>query len=274
MITSLPRVLLTNDDGVDAPGLLAIAAALSNAFDVSVVAPSRPRSASGHSVTLHKPLRLDCVDRDDRPGRWFACSGTPSDCVALGYDVVLAGRADLVVSGINRGANLGWDLTYSGTVMGAMEGIVLGAPSIAVSLVCVDGVAESYAVAAAFACSAALRLIRRPLPVRALLNINVPQTVTSAHGRAMVTHQGRREYVERVVRREDPWGKPYYWLCGSPVDGADDPGSDVDAVRSGIISVTPIGLDLTAFRCIEALQAWGDWATEPAAQTSSTGEIS
>jgi len=268
-----PRVLLTNDDGVDAAGLLAVAVALSESFDVSVVAPSRPRSASGHSVTLHKPLRLNRVDREDRPGRWFACSGTPSDCVALGYDVVLEGRVDLVVSGINRGANLGWDLTYSGTVMGAMEGVILGAPSIAVSLVCDEGVSVSYAAAAAFARTTAERLLDRPLPVCALLNINVPQSASS-DGCAMVTHQGRREYVERVVRREDPWGKPYYWLCGSPVDGADDPGSDVDAIRSGIISVTPIGLDLTAFCCIEAVQDWGDWAMEPAVQTSSTGEIS
>ncbi len=251
------RILLTNDDGIQAPGILAAYQTLSALGDVFVVAPERPRSAAGHAITLHKPLRITPVKLPD--GTWgHASSGTPTDCVNLGYDIVMASRCDLVVSGINSGANLGWDLTYSGTVAAAIEGAVLGVPSYAISLVITSGEGETpdYGPAAEFAARLARQLLDDPLPRNTLLNVNVPQCGAEELRGVVITHQGRREYVDRIVTRLDPAGRPYYWQAGSLREDVPDPGSDVHAVLGRQISVTPVHLDMTAYPLLDRLQGW------------------
>src|SRR5580700_9676766 len=168
------RILLTNDDGIQAPGILAARDALSTLGDVFVVAPERPRSAAGHAITLHKPLRLTPTPLPNG-GLGYAASGTPTDCVTLGYEIVMEGKCDLVVSGINAGANLGWDLTYSGTVAAAIEGAVLGLPAFAISLVITDHDSEpaDFRPAADFAARLARRIEADPLPRHTFLNVNV-----------------------------------------------------------------------------------------------------
>ncbi|MGC8667230.1 MAG: 5'/3'-nucleotidase SurE [Chthonomonadales bacterium] len=248
------RILLTNDDGVNAPGLGALKRALDAIGEVVVVAPERPRSASGHSITLHKPLRITEVDLPGG-GKGWASNGTPSDCVTLGFDVVMEGRADLVFSGINAGPNLGWDLTYSGTVSAAMEGAILGVPSVAIS-VAGDRPPYDYGAAAEFAVRLARSIVQHGLEPWTLLNVNVPAIPRDQIAGVSITHQGRTQYVDRIDRRTDPWGRPYYWLCGNLKEDAPDPGSDVHAVLQGYISVTPVHLDLTAHHLLAELEQW------------------
>ena len=251
------RILLTNDDGILARGILAAKAALDELGDVVVVAPERQRSAAGHAITLHKPIRLVPTPLPDG-STGFACSGTPTDCVTLGYEIALKGRCDLVVSGINAGANLGWDLTYSGTVSAAMEGAVLGLPAFAISLVLENGGPDpgDFGPAARFAVRLARQLAETPMPPVTLLNVNVPNRTEAEQRGVAVTHQGRREYVDRIVSREDPSGRPYYWLAGSLREEAPDPGSDVHAILEDRISVTPVHLDMTAYALLDGVRAW------------------
>jgi 5'-nucleotidase len=251
------RILLTNDDGIQAPGILAAYGALCALGEVFVIAPERPRSAAGHAITLHKPLRITPTVLPDG-GQGYATSGTPTDCVTLGTEIVMEGRCDLVVSGINSGANLGWDLTYSGTVAAAIEGAVLGIPSFAISLVLdvSEGQPLDFGPAAACAARIARLMQSDPLPPNTLLNINVPNVPAHQLRPATITHQGRREYVDRIVRREDPSGRPYYWLAGSLREDVPDPGSDVHAVLENRISVTPVHLDMTAYPLLERLREW------------------
>lgn len=248
------RILITNDDGINAPGILALKQALDPLGEVIVIAPERPRSASGHAITLHKPLRIDEVQLLDGSRGW-ATSGTPSDCVTLGFDVIMEGQADLVFSGINDGPNLGWDLTYSGTVSAAMEGAILGVPSIAIS-VAGEGKTFDYGPAASFARYLAERVWERGLEPWTLLNVNVPAVPREQIRGVAITHQGRRQYVERIDRRIDPWGRPYYWLCGSLKEDEPDIGSDVHAILSNEISVTPVHLDLTAHHLLDVMRKW------------------
>src|SRR5581483_1096161 len=254
------RILLTNDDGIHAPGLHALKAALDTLGEVWMVAPARPRSAAGHAITLHKPLRITPVALPNGT-TGYATNGTPTDCVTLGFDVLMEGRCDLVVSGINAGPNLGWDLTYSGTVAGAMEGAVLNIPAFAIS-VCVDsgtvdlsGIVD-FGPAAAFAVRLARQITADPLPPNTLLNVNVPAVPESQLRGVAITHQGRREYVDRIVARVDPSGRPYYWQAGSIREETPDPGSDVHAILQNQISVTPIQLDLTDYALRERLRGW------------------
>ncbi len=248
------RILLTNDDGINAPGILALKQALDSLGEVTVVAPERPRSASGHAITLHKPLRLEKVSLLDGSIGW-ATNGTPSDCVTLGLDVVLDGKADLVFSGINAGPNLGWDLTYSGTVSAAMEGAILGIPSAAISVAGERGPYD-FNAAAGFATKLASSILEYGLERWTLLNVNVPAVPKDEIRGVAITHQGRRQYVDRIDSRMDPFGRPYYWLCGSLHEDVPDPGSDVHAVLEGYISVTPVHLDLTATHLLESLKTW------------------
>ena len=252
------RILLTNDDGITAPGILALREALATVGEVVLVAPNRQRSAAGHSITLHKPLRIDTVTV--APGVvGHAVSGTPTDCVTMGYFIVMEERCDLVVSGINPGANLGWDVTYSGTVAAAMEGAVLGIPSMAVSLVLDERGGDApldFGHAARFAARLAMQLHTNGMPEYTLLNVNIPATVDANTGPAEITHQGRREYIDRIVSRVDPGGRPYYWQTGSIREVTPDPGSDVHAVLAGRISITPLHLDLTARSAQAQLRSW------------------
>jgi 5'-nucleotidase len=250
------RVLLSNDDGIFAPGLLALRQALAaEGFAVTTVAPDRPRSASSHSITLHKPLRVAEVElADGSPG--FAVSGTPSDCALIGLDEITKGEVDLVVSGINHGPNVGWDIIYSGTVAAAMEATILGYKAIAVST---SDYAKHlhYETAARFIAKKLVpQVAQHGLPPATLLNVNVPNLPESEIKGVKLTHQGERRYKDRVERREDPFGKPYYWVGGKPDFAAGRPGTDIEATDSGCISVTPIDLDLTNLPLMESLKSW------------------
>ncbi len=249
------RILVTNDDGVTAPGLLALKRSLEALGDVFVVAPERPRSAVGHAVTLHKPLRLTEVMLEDGSHAW-CCSGTPTDCVSIAYDVVMEQRVDLAFAGINDGANLGWDITYSGTVMGALEAAMLGIPTAAISVAGGEGGATHFDAAAAFARDVAVKIVENGLPPCTLVNVNVPDLPAEQLAGVAITTQGRREYVDRIVVRKDPRGQKYYWLSGVLKDDEQNERTDVAAVRRGCISVTPIGIDMTARELLPVLEAW------------------
>lgn len=250
------RILVTNDDGIHAPGIFALKTALEAAgHRVTVCAPDRPRSASGHAITLHKPLRMAEIALPDG-AVGYAGSGTPADCVTLGVLDVLDNAVDLVVSGINHGPNLGWDVTYSGTVSAAMEAVIIGIPAFAVSV-------ASYArdvhweAAARFSARLATEMARHRLPPATLLNVNVPELPESEIRGVRVTTQGDRQYVDRLEKRHDPLGRPYYWLGGRLHDREAAEGTDVKAIGEGYISVTPIHLDLTAHTFLPDLRSWG-----------------
>jgi len=241
-------ILASNDDGIQSEGLTRLVKALANIDDVVVVAPDRERSAVSHALTLDRPLRADAV----RPG-WFAVSGTPTDCVNLAVNGLLEERPWLVVSGINRGANLGDDITYSGTVSAAMEAVLLGVPAVAFSQV--GKVAFDFAAAADFAAALVSRLSeqRHALPQSMLLNVNVPEG-DRPRGYA-ITRQGKRRYGDAVVEKTDPRGRKYYWIGGDELGFDDEPGTDFSAVKHGEISVTPLHLDLTNYEAMEAIAA-------------------
>lgn len=259
------RILVTNDDGIHAAGLIALRAALSKLGEVIAIAPDRPRSACSHAVTLHKPLRLTRVELPDG-GEGYASNGTPSDCIALGVSEHVGGPPDLVVAGINAGPNLGWDLTYSGTVAAAMEGAICGLPSLAISIALTAAPAEptapaapgglDYSVAAEFASYLSTAVIRHGLPQETFLNVNVPALPRQEITGIAITQQGRVMYENRIERRTDPRGGAYYWFTGDRLDHRGQPGSDIEAVARGRISVTPIRLDLTDHDMLAHLRAW------------------
>lgn len=251
------RILLTNDDGIHAPGILAAKLALDALGEVFLIAPDRQRSAAGHAITLHKPLRITPTFLANGM-QAYGTSGTPTDCVTLGYEIVMGGRCDLVVSGINAGANLGWDLTYSGTVAAALEGAVLGLPALAVSLVTERHTQADpdFSYAAQITANLARQMQTDPLPRNMLLNVNVPAIPESELHGTVITHQGRREYVDRIITRDDPAGRPYYWQAGSIREVVLDPGSDVHAILNKQISITPVQLDMTAYSLLERLRDW------------------
>ncbi|MCC6143234.1 MAG: 5'/3'-nucleotidase SurE [Candidatus Hydrogenedentes bacterium] len=233
-----PLILVTNDDGIRAPGIIALAEALRAVGEVCVYAPEGQQSAVGHGVSLHKPLRVNEL----QPG-WFSVDGTPTDCVMLAVRDLLGRRPDLVVSGVNTGANLGDDVTYSGTVAGAFEGMLLGIHSIAVSDV-------SYApryleTAAAVAAQVALHVLEHGIPEDTLLNVNVPDLPYAALQGTMITRMGRRTYQDEIVRRTDPRGGTYYWIGGAEPAHVTDPGTDFDAIEQDKVSITPLHRDLT-----------------------------
>lgn len=239
-------VVASNDDGIQSSGLARLVEAVREIDDVIVVAPDRERSAVSHALTLERPLRADEV----RPG-WFAVDGTPTDCINLALNGLLPERPWLVVSGINRGANLGDDITYSGTVSAAMEAVLLGVPAVAFSQV--GRVAFEYGAAASFAAELVRRLRERPLPIDTLLNVNVPD-VTRPAG-YVITRQGKRRYGDAIIEKIDPRGRKYYWIGGAELDFDDAPGTDFTAIREGKISVTPLHLDLTNYESIEKLSS-------------------
>jgi 5'-nucleotidase len=244
-----PLILVCNDDGIHSEGILALAEALGQLGEVVVVAPDRERSAVSHSLTLHRPLRVTELGA----GR-YAVDGTPTDCVNLALNGILARRPALVVSGINKGANLGDDLTYSGTVSAAMEGTLLGVPAFAISLL---GRANfRFDVAAAFAVRLAAWVIERGLPPDTLLNVNVPAPVDGQLVRGFaLTRMGRRRYGDAIVEKVDPRGKKYYWIGGEELEFVEEEGTDFHAVSRGLISVTPIHLDLTNYKSFDTLRA-------------------
>ena len=240
------RILVTNDDGYRSDGIQALARALRDIGDVTIVAPTTEASAIGHALTLRHPLRLDPID-----DRVFAVDGTPTDCVNIAVTHVFKGLPDLVVSGINKGFNLGDDVTYSGTVAGALEGALLGIPAVAVSIRSTRGEYD-FSHAARAAVSIADAMLRRPLPARTFLNINVPKGPPKGY---RVTVQAKRNHVTSVSERHDPKGRPYYWLEEGQNEWQPHDRSDYQAVRDGFISVTPLQPDLTAHDALAAVEA-------------------
>jgi 5'-nucleotidase len=254
------RVLLTNDDGFYAEGLQTLFQSLNQVAAVTVVAPDRERSAVGHGITMIRPLRTTSVTLKESAGSHWMVDGTPADCVKIALDVLLKGQLpDLIISGLNRGANLGSDVLYSGTVSAALEGSLYRIPSIATSLV-ISG-SNNFQPAAAF--------IARNLKLLAVsathtvLNINFPdlplsganETDSAFYAGIKYTRLGRQKYVNVFEERRDPRGRAYYWLGGDPVDAEPDPDSDIEAVGCRLISITPLHSDLTDYQRLTAIQA-------------------
>ncbi len=250
-------ILITNDDGIHAAGLLALYSALKQVGKVTAIAPERPRSACGHAITLHKPLRLRGVQMPDGE-TGYASNGTPADCIALGVSDHVGGRPDLVVSGINLGPNLGVDMLYSGTVAAAMEAAICGIPSFAISVASYGKV--DFGPAAEFARYLAEQVMAHGLGKASFLNVNLPAVPVAQIEGVTVTRQGRVRYSNRIERRTDPRGGAYYWLTGERVDSARQPGGDADAIASNRVSVTPVRLDLTDEALLDQLSDWAlDW---------------
>jgi 5'-nucleotidase len=256
-----PHILVTNDDGITAPGLLALAQAMRKLGKVSVMAPDRNWSASGHVRTLDRPLRVRDVYLADSSPAW-ACDGAPSDCVALGACGFLDEKVDLVVSGINSGANVGHDVTYSGTVTAAMEAAIWGLQAVAVSLDApAHAAAVDYRAAAEISFQVVQAAIRYGIAPNVLLSVNVPFLPLEEIKGIRATRQGLRVYHDRLERRVDPRGQPYFWTSGDSPTGIAECGSDVGALAEGYVSVTPLQLDLTAYQAIPVLNGW-DWQVE------------
>jgi 5'-nucleotidase len=257
------HILVTNDDGVLAPGLLALTREMRKLGKVSVLAPDRNWSGGGHVKTLDRALRVREVRLADST-QAFASDGAPSDCVALGTLGFFKEPIDLVVSGINAGANLGHDVTYSGTVTAAMEAVIAGVPGIAVSLETVDGHIGDvdYGPAARAASKVVRQVIENGLSHEILLNINVPFLPDEKLRGIILTRQGLRVYHSRLDERTDPRGKPYYWIGGDAPTGVPERGTDVGALAEGFVSVTPLQLDLTAYRALTDLNTW-HWDDSP-----------
>jgi len=250
------HILVTNDDGVQAPGLLALAQELRQLGSVTVMAPDRNWSASGHVKTMDRPLRVREVKlADGTPA--LTSDGAPSDCVALALLGVVKAKVDLVVSGINPNANIGHDVTYSGTVTAAMEAAIAGVLGIAVSLDSKPGHGElDYGPAARVAAKIATRVLQEGLPEGVLLNINVPTLPDDEIKGLQVTRQGLRVYRDALDARQDPRGRPYYWIGGEFPTGVNEAGTDFGALQAGYVSVTPLQLDLTAREAMDGLKNW------------------
>ncbi len=246
------KILVTNDDGVASPGLHALASALKALGDVFVVAPDREQTAVGHALTLHKPLRITRLK-----SRVFAINGTPTDCVNLAIKKVMSEKVDLLVSGINKGVNLGDDVTYSGTVSAALEGTIMGIPSIAVSQ---EGNQKfRFGVAAVYALRVARAVLRFGLPEETLLNVNVPDRPRALIKGVRITTLGRRRFDNPIVEKVDPHGRKYYWIAGTRLAWGRRANSDHEALRKGMVSITPIHVDVTHHEALEYLRGWDAW---------------
>lgn len=234
------NILVTNDDGIETEGIKLLSDALSELGNVTVVAPATEQSAVSRSITFRSPLR---VERRKAPlPHSFAVSGTPADCVFLALHHLLDDAPDLLVSGINTGPNMGDDILYSGTVAGAMEGALNGIPSIAISVGSHRN--QRYDTASEWLVGF-LKEHNLGLPQKTLLNVNVPCLSLDELKGNQYTYQGHTHYAQRVFKRQDPWGREYYWLGGEIPEGKPDQGSDIKAVSEGYVSITPLGLDLT-----------------------------
>jgi 5'/3'-nucleotidase len=241
----MPRILLTNDDGVRSEGIHVLAEAIRRLGEVIVVAPNVEASAIGHALTLRRPLRMEKVSDGV-----YEVDGTPTDCVNIALTQLFDGHADFVVSGINKGYNIGDDVTYSGTVAGAMEGALLGIPSVAVSLERSDDVYD-FTAAAAAAATVIEAALNGGLPSRTFLNLNVPSGQPKGF---RVTFQAKRNHITVVDPRQDPRGRPYYWIEEGENEWEPHDRSGYRAVKDGFVSVSPLQLDLTAYAAMESLE--------------------
>lgn len=255
------KILISNDDGIHAPGLRALAGALADHGEVKIIAPEREQSAAGHAVTLHKPLRVREVGLDGLDVKAYATNGTPADCVALGT-IDADDMPDLIFSGINAGANLAEEILYSGTASAAMEGAMYGVPSFAISVVAFEPEAR-FDVAAQVARRIAEVFPRAAGTRASFFNVNVPNVAPEEIQGIEATRLGHRRYVNRMQQRLDPRGRPYFWFTGEPLDQDSRPGTDIAAVAARKISVTPLHFDLTSHQDVaplaEALASLGPW---------------
>ncbi|MCB0117765.1 MAG: 5'/3'-nucleotidase SurE [Anaerolineales bacterium] len=251
------HILVTNDDGVNAPGLLALTQEMRKLGKVTVFAPDKNWSASGHVKTMERPLRVKEVMLADGTSA-YASDGAPSDCVALPLLGLVEEPIDIVVSGINPNANIGHDVTYSGTVTAAMEGVIAGVKGVAVSLDSPEGhrAPLDYSTAAAVGRRVVEQVIADGLPEGVVLNVNVPYLPEAELKGYMITRQGLRVYRDALDVRTDPRGKPYYWIGGEAPTGVDEPGTDFGALRAGYVSITPLQLDLTHVKAMDVLKKW------------------
>ncbi len=248
-------LLVTNDDGVDAPGLLALKQSLEKIAPVIVLAPDHNWSAAGHTKTLNRPLRVWQKTLRDGSSA-YVTDGAPTDCVALVMLGVLPEKPAMVISGINPSANLAHDLTYSGTVAAAMEGAINNLPSIAISLDGTNRDGIDFTPAAEIAKRLAQRALERGLPPDTLLNVNVPNVATQNLRGVRVTRLGKRIYRDALVERQDPSGKNYYWIGGEPPSGIMEEGTDVWALAHDYVSITPVHMDMTSHALIDHLKHW------------------
>lgn len=241
------KLLLSNDDGILANGIRALIEALSPYHEVYVVAPDRERSAAGHSLTLHTPLRVEEIDPKYGAKRCWMTTGTPSDCIKIAINAILSNDElpDLVISGINHGPNLGRDILYSGTVSCAIEGALSGIPSIAVSLASLRTEYDDFKLAAKFTQKFLTKLENYKFPPKTVLNINIPGLEKDDISGIAFTELGKRMFTDTYERRIDPRGKVYYWMAGELITEPEDATTDIAAVRNNKISITPITYDLT-----------------------------
>jgi len=247
----MARILVTNDDGIHSAGIIALAEALSSIGDVTVVAPAHEMSAASHSLTLTRPLRIEQIDDTH-----YSVDGTPTDCVTLAMNKILKDQPpDIVLSGINKGGNLGDDVSYSGTVAGALEASIYGLPGIAVSLV--KRVDFDFSAAAEFAVELARRVLDNGLPRGTLLNVNVPPGPVRG---ARVTRQGTKIIRPTIIEGTDPRQRKYYWIGEEALTWNEEEGTDYEALRQGLVSITPLRNDLTDYRMLEEIRS-RDWDT-------------
>ncbi|MBF0518453.1 MAG: 5'/3'-nucleotidase SurE [Nitrospirae bacterium] len=244
-------ILVTNDDGVYSEGILSLHRALSEIAEAVIIAPDREQSATSHSLTMHRPLKVTEIKKNI-----YSVNGTPTDCVALGIGKVLGRKPDLIASGINKGGNLGDDITYSGTVSAAIEGTILGVSSFAISMV---GEKDyHFTVASEFALKLAKIILDNGLPKDTLINVNVPNVPKDELMGLKFTKQGKRVYIGSIKETLDPWSRLHYWIGGGTPSWADDENTDYLAVESKYISVTPLHLDLTNYDALDCIK--DDWA--------------
>jgi 5'/3'-nucleotidase len=238
------NILLSNDDGIQSEGLTALETILGKVGEIFTVAPDRAQSSMSHALTLHRPLRVY-----ELAPRRLAVDGTPVDCVKLSLTGLLPRKPDLVVSGINKGPNLGDDIIYSGTVSAAIEGALLGIPAIAVSLVAFKDF--DFRAAAEFTATLVEHIAARGIPPKTLLNVNIPPCPKNEIKGWRVTRMGKRHYSENIVERVDPRGSKYYWIGGDDLGFADEEGTDCKTVAEGYVSVTPLQVDLTDYKILQ-----------------------
>ena len=250
------KVLLSNDDGILSNGIRALIEALSVKHEVYVVAPDRERSAAGHSLTLHTPLRVEEVDAKYGAKKCWMTTGTPGDCVKLAINAILTDeeKPDIVISGINHGPNLGADILYSGTVSCAMEGAMMGYPSIATSLASLRNEYEDFKFASQFIAEFLNRLNKYKIPPKTILNINIPGLEKEDIAGIAITELGNRIYTDDYEKRVDPRGKVYYWMAGKLINEPENASTDIAAIRNNKISITPVTYEMTRKNLMQELE--------------------
>lgn len=259
MMDKKPVILITNDDGITAPGIRALVEAVKDLGQVIVVAPDSPQSGMGHAITIGSPLRLHKVNVFEGVESW-QCSGTPADCVKLAKDQILHDTADICLSGINHGANNSINVIYSGTMSAAMEAAIEGIPSIGFSL-CDFAFDADFSTAQAVARDLVKRMLDKPMPEHTLLNVNVPKVAATDFKGMKICRQAHAKWTEDFDKRVDPRGKDYYWMVGKFVNMDKDPGTDEEALKDGYASIVPIKIDFTDYKMKQWLsEQWGDLA--------------